>query len=269
MLYSATINREVLIMKQRDIFDIALRQSAYDCSCTPDDFLREENVTVISRKDPRARKYLDLPHVCNLVYYGHNVVATVGKELYDEVSTFLSICEHNYSYFETPVISRLQEILKPHGAELCFMAEYFLPELSALKRKNLAYEMRILGKEDFSSLYVPQWSNALSEKRPELDTLGIGAYDDGKLIGLAACSADCEDMWQIGIDVLPEYRGKGIASVLVGNLAIEILERDRVPFYCAAWSNIASVRTAVKSGFRPAWTELTAKPSSFVTKLTF
>ncbi len=256
-------------MTQQDLFEKAFQQSAYDCSCSPGDFLRNDNVVVLSKKDIRARKYLDLPHICNLVYYGHNVVATVGEELYDEIYAFLSTCEHNYSYFETPVISRLQEILKPHGAELCFMAEYFLPELSALKRKDLPYEMKILGKEHFSSLYVPQWSNALSDKRPELDTLGIGAYDDGKLIGLAACSADCEDMWQIGIDVLPEYRGKGIASVLVGNLAIEILEKDRIPFYCAAWSNIASVRTAVKSGFRPAWTELTAKSSSFVTKMTF
>ena len=62
----------------------------------------------------------------------------------------------------------------------------------------------------------------------------MGAYDNGKLIGLAACSADCEDMWQIGIDVLPEYRKQGIASALPSNLALEIVERGKVPFYCAA-----------------------------------
>ena len=31
----------------------------------------------------------------------------------------------------------------------------------------------------------------------ETDVLGVGAYDNGKLVGLAGCSADCEDMWQI------------------------------------------------------------------------
>ena len=44
--------------------------------------------------------------------------------------------------------------------------------------------------------------------------LGVGAYDGKDLIGLAACSADCDRMWQIGVDVLPAYRRKGVASAL-------------------------------------------------------
>lgn len=66
-------------------------------------------------------------------------------------------------------------------------------------------------------------------------------------------------MWQIGIDVLPEYRRQGIASALTSRLALEILSRGKVPFYCAAWSNIRSVRNAIKSGFRPAWADITAR----------
>ncbi|MBQ3591513.1 MAG: GNAT family N-acetyltransferase, partial [Clostridia bacterium] len=85
----------------------------------------------------------------------------------------------------------------------------------------------------------------------------VGAYDGARLIGLAACSADCETMWQIGIDVLPEYRRMGIASALTARLTHEILARNKVPFYCAAWSNIASVRNAINCGFRPAWVHLT------------
>ena len=68
------------------------------------------------------------------------------------------------------------------------------------------------------------------------------------MIGFAACSADCDEMWQIGIDVLPEYRQKWIASALTGKLAKEILNRGMVPFYCSAWSNIRSARNAAKSG---------------------
>ena len=74
-------------------------------------------------------------------------------------------------------------------------------------------------------------------------------------------------MRQIGIDVLPEYRRQGIASALTSRLAVEILERGKVPFYCAAWSNIRSVRNAIRSGFRPAWVEMTAKPADFVDKM--
>ena len=97
--------------------------------------------------------------------------------------------------------------------------------------------------------------------------LGVGAYDGDKLIGLAGCSADCDSMWQIGIDVLPEYRRQGIAAALTASLALEIIKRGKVPFYCAAWSNIRSVRNAIKAGFYPAWVEMTAKPAEFVAQM--
>lgn len=66
-------------------------------------------------------------------------------------------------------------------------------------------------------------------------------------------------MWQIGVDVLPEYRRMGIASSLTSNLAIEIIERGKVPFYCCAWSNLKSVKNALRSGFVPGWVEMTVK----------
>ena len=94
--------------------------------------------------------------------------------------------------------------------------------------------------------------------------LGVGAYDGGKLIGLAGCSADCEAMYQIGVDVLPEYRRQGIASALTSRLALEVLALGKVPFYCAAWCNVKSVRNAIKCGFSPAWVELTARDVAFV-----
>lgn len=60
---------------------------------------------------------------------------------------------------------------------------------------------------------------------------------------------------------------KGIASALTSILASEIIERGKVPFYCCAWSNIKSARNAIKSGFTPAWVELTVKARDFVDKM--
>ena len=98
---------------------------------------------------------------------------------------------------------------------------------------------------------------ALSASHPERDMCAIGAFANGVLVGLAGCSADCGTMWQIGIDVLPDYRHRGIASALVAALGNEIFSRGKVPFYCAAWSNIPSVKTAIRAGFAPAWVHLT------------
>lgn len=253
-------------MNNQQILAIAMAQSAIDCNCSADDFLKEENVIVQSKESAQARKYLELPFSCQLVSYGNNIVASVQEEYREAVQRYLK----NYPVehcFETPNLHVLNEVLLPYGQKICFMAEYFLPDADKLEEKPCAYDCRILEQKDFVDLYVPEWSNALCEKRKHLDVLGVGAYDNGKLIALAACSADCDDMWQIGIDVLPEYRKQGVATALTGRLALEILKRGKVPFYCAAWCNLKSVRNAIKSGFKPAWVEMTAKPVEFVDKL--
>lgn len=248
------------------ILQIAMQQSAIDANCHPEDFVRGDNVIVLSKANSQARKYLDLPFKCNLISYGNNIVASTNEKFRKAVAEYINKFPVEHC-FETPNMHILNDAMQKEDLRVCFMAEYFLPDLEYLNALDCQYELKILYPSDFKSLYTSQWSNALCKKRSHLDVLGIGAYDGTKLIGLAGCSADCETMWQIGVDVLPEYRRQGIASSLTSRLALEILKMGKVPFYCAAWSNIRSIRNAIKSGFRPAWVELTVKPSSFVAKM--
>ena len=248
------------------IYQIAMQQSAIDANCSPEDFTRTENVITHSKEHASARKYLQLPHVCNLISYGNNIVATVSEEYEDLVKAYISKYPAEHC-FETPNMHVLNDAFQALGFRVCFMAEYFLPDVQMLRPLPCDFECKILTSKNFVDLYTDQWSNALCEKRKELDVLGVGAYQDGRLIGLAACSADCETMWQIGVDVLPEHRKKGIASALTSQLAVEILERGKVPFYCCAWSNLKSAKNAIKSGFRPAWVEMTVKPALFVDEM--
>ena len=248
------------------ILRIAMEQSAIDNNCKTDDFCLDYNIITISKENENARKYLKLPHVCNLVSYGNNIVATVNEKYKSMVLDYISKYQVEHC-FETPNMHVLNDAFQKDGCRVCFMAEYFLPDVNELKEIQCDYELRVLCKDDFTNLYGKNWSNALSEKRRELDVLGVGAYHNGKLIGLSACSADCESMWQIGVDVLPEYRRKNVGSALTSRLALEILKRNKVPFYCCAWSNLKSKKTALKSGFRPAWVEMTVKSSVFVDEM--
>ena len=254
-------------MTNQEILKIAMEQSARDLSADASDFEKSENVVVTSHESDGARRYLKLPFSCQLVSYGNNVVASVSPEFREITENYINKypVEH---LFETPHLHVLNEALAAKGQKICFMAEYFLPDVDVLRQRTVEdagpYKIKILTQEDFADLYLPEWSNALCKDRKHLDVLGVGAYDNGKLIGLAGCSADCDTMWQIGIDVLPEYRRQGIASVLTSRLAVEILNRGKVPFYCAAWCNVKSVRNALRSGFRPAWVEMTAKPCETV-----
>ena len=253
-------------MTNKDILRIAMKQSAEDIGCKAEDFLKSENVTVPFQLGTNARKYLKEPITCNLVSYGNNIVAASSEEVAELVAEYIG--RYNfYHCFETPNMHWLNEHLTQKGHKICFMAEYYLPDMNRIPEIDSGFDLRILEQKDFGELYLPEWSNALCEDRKALDVLGVGAYDGDKLVGLAGCSADCEDMWQIGVDVLPDYRRRGIASELTSRLAKEIINRGKVPFYCSAWSNIRSVRNAIKSGFIPAWVEMTAKPEAVVNEM--
>lgn len=253
-------------MTKQEILQAAMEQSAEDIGCKASDFCLDRNVVADFRLGDNARKYLKEPVSACLVSYGNNVVAAATEDVRDVVSEYIQKFAF-YHCFETPNMHWLNERLVEKGQKICFMAEYYLPEPGSLKKLPCGYELRILKQPDFAGLYLPQWGNALCRDRKQLDVLGIGAYEGGKLIGLAGCSADCEKMWQIGVDVLPEYRRRGIACALTGRLALETIKRGKIPFYCSAWSNIPSVCNAVKSGFVPAWVEMTAKPAAFVDEM--
>jgi len=92
------------------------------------------------------------------------------------------------------------------------------------------------------------------------DEIGVGALENGEIIGMAGATSDSDTMWQIGINVLPQAEGKGIGSMLVALLRNEILALGKLPFYGTAMSHLASQRTALRAGFTPAWCELACEP---------
>ena len=53
-------------MTNKDVLRTAMRQSAIDSGCRPEDFAGLENVVVRSCAAPGARRYLELPFFCDL-----------------------------------------------------------------------------------------------------------------------------------------------------------------------------------------------------------
>lgn len=107
-----------------DILRVALEQSAIDSNCNWEDFLKKDNVIVTSVANPSARRYLKLPHVCDLTTYGNNIVATIAEDYRDIVESYISkyAVEH---CFETPNMHVLNDAFRTYGLGVCFMAEYF------------------------------------------------------------------------------------------------------------------------------------------------
>lgn len=79
-------------------------------------------------------------------------------------------------------------------------------------------------------------------------------------MGMAGCSEDAPHWQQIGIDVMPQYRSRGVGTYLVTLLKNRIAERGDIPFYGTAAANLHSQNIALNCGFKPAWVEIGAKP---------
>ena len=151
-------------MTNQEILKIAMAQSASDLCADASDFEKSENVVVISYENDRARKYLKLPFSCQLVSYGNNVVASVSDEFREIAENYINKYPTEH-LFETPNLHVLNDALMKKGQKICFMAEYFLPDMNALRPLDCPYELRVLTQDDFSDLYLSEWSNALCAAR--------------------------------------------------------------------------------------------------------
>lgn len=173
----------------KEIVQIAMSQSAIDINCAKEDFLKKQNVIVECILGKTARRYYQEPIACNLVSYGNNIVASTKNEYREIVKDYINKFSI-YHCFETPNIHYLDEKMAPYSQKTCFMALYFLPDVNKLGKSSCKYNLKILNKQELANIPISEFSNALTENNRDVDILGIGAYDNGKLIGLAACSVD-------------------------------------------------------------------------------
>lgn len=90
-------------MTNEMIIQIAMEQSAIDSNCKVEDFKQFQNVVTVSKENVNARRYLKLPHICDLTSYGDNIVATVDEKYIDIVSKHLT-CMSLMMHFKKTVI---------------------------------------------------------------------------------------------------------------------------------------------------------------------
>lgn len=95
----------------------------------------------------------------------------------------------------------------------------------------------------------------VDEDVPDAPTAGESAPVHADPIAMVGVSDDSPIMRQIGIDVLPAWRGAGIASALVRDAARLTLAEGYLPFYGTSPSHMLSQRVAMNAGFVPTWWE--------------
>ncbi len=124
---------------------------------------------------------------------------------------------------------------------------------------SLNYECQYLFDRDILSLTgLTGFENSLAfDANGSTSTKAVYiAKDNNKIIGVAgAAESLIEGVWEIGIDVMEEYRNARLGTYLVKGLTKELLTRNIIPFYSASITNIGSQMVASRCDYIPFWVD--------------
>ncbi len=246
-----------------DCKKIAVAQVAADYGIDVSAFDGGVHVFTARKFGSRALKTKTGKPFLDMIYFGDGLVAVADESIIRYVEEYLSRCGKDaFRAFDAPDIFELNELALRRGYTVGEMAQGFLPtEIFPLSDGDGAF--LTLYDRDINELYAyKEFTEALcySTTAPRRDVIAVAYRVDDRPVAVAACSNDGEKMYQIGVDVLPEYRRRGLATSLVKRLTSIIIDKGKCPYYRCAWSNIPSRRTALACRYADAWVELFFRP---------
>lgn len=238
-----------------EIVQIAKKQLALDYNCKLCDFEKEKN-TIVENNLINGRRIYDHDG-CFL-----KILCFGGKAIINASPKLIPWCEEKLLnrdaawLFEYPKLRAIDNKLQEFGHEIADIHHYYLPH-PGVSKPEPSIDVKWYEAEDILQFEGDdRFDEALLFDKKNPDMLAVVAFDGDNIMGMAGATGDSETMWQIGINVLPEYRGKGIGTTLVALLKNEVLKRGKIPFYGTVESHFHSQNIAINAGFFPVWAEL-------------
>jgi len=234
-------------------------QLAIDLNCSKTDFDRDINTVKVLCKNNLKRRNINDDLLMFMACFGKGTVVAACEEL-EAFMTKYVVNMDGFRCFDMP-LNVLENELKKHGGIISEIEEFYLLEKNEIHQINTEYDIEILEGAAISKLYDDhRFHMALgySQEQERRDMLAVVAYENGEILGVAGASNDTDQIWQIGVDVVPEKQKHHVATDIVRIISHEVLKRNKTPYYGTAWSNIASKRVAINAGYKPAWVEMKA-----------
>lgn len=237
---------------------ILAAQLADDFCCTVDEVLSPAPVFSILELREGQRRYKPEGDLFKAAVVDGKLLIAGTKEMADWCRERYANCNPAW-FMEMDTLRALDDRLHEDGLFIGSAHPFFLPE-RPVSPVTEGWEIRFYEQADIEQFRGdPRFPESYAFNTFAPDMLGVSASLGGEIAAMAGASRDSQRMWQIGVDVRPDMRGKGLGSTVVSLLRNEIERRGKLPFYGTSMSHIASQRTALRAGFAPAWTELYAK----------
>ena len=223
-------------MTKVDMLNIIYEYLAQLMECEVADFTKEETTFSVRNIEEPFLKII----IC-----GNSIVVTVSPNLYSKAVSLLENKSRD-ELFECPLI---------YGQTI-----HYIPDLSNISAPALpdGFTYSLFQGEDINNLSdITGFDNSLvfDDNGRTNSSIAFVAYRGDAVAAVAAASIAYANLWEIGIDVLPSYRGHGLATAMVRKLTCELLYKGAVPFYSASITNIGSQMVAARAGYIPCWVD--------------
>ncbi len=225
------------MIQQQELLEAIYRYIAEQMKCNEDELRSGETIFIMD--ETISECYVKILSI------GDTNIVTTSKNVYPDVVSCLSGKSRDELYESDFVFGQ---------------TIHYVPDLNQMRplpyTEGYAFEL-LVGDEIQKLKGIQGFDNSLSfdEDGNTPTCIILYAKKDEEIVALAGASFVNETLREIGIDVKKDYRGKGLATLLVHNLTVAILEQDKIPFYSASVTNIASQAVAMRSGYMPLWTD--------------
>ena len=252
--------------EQKRVSELFQKQMQKDYCCSLEQLKSTDNEYTIRVLNEGRRRFKKDDAILKVLCINGKCIFSGREEIMEECrATFENLngawmSQYKYMYW-------LDDLLLQHRYFLEDLHHYYLPlgqellteqEMDCLTNE---YEVRWYEREEIEQFRGDErFVHAYSFLTDAPDVLGVAVVKNGQILGMAGASADSDVMWQIGIDVMPESKGRTLGPFITILLKREILKRGKVPYYGTVESHIQSQKVAVKSGFVPYWAEINSAP---------
>lgn len=251
-------NRSMDIMNKERLMKTVKTQLARDFDCAAEDFEKHGITFAVHSNFSERVTPTDL---LKIISFYSAAVVTCDSHIKDKITELLKDVRPEL-IFDQILVKAIANCIYDYNAEVDDVCLYFIPDfgaqtnVSAPEFKTEFYTGREL--ERFRGR--TEFSDALPFNNIAPDVMAIAAVENNRVVGLAGASRSSEKLWEVGVNVLPEFRGHHIASKLIELLKNKVLDHNAVPYYRTAVSHILSQNVAINAGFKPAWSSLTTRP---------
>jgi len=235
-------------MTNREIRHEMMKYLADSFGCKADDFLSDVN-KVYSHDDSEDQFF-------RMMCFGNAAVVRAHEEICDWCKDFVSKYI-GFRCFDGGQMSLIcRELAKYDYIVSC--GQGAIPDVNFIRKsKDGLYNLRIINKNEIQKFYSNDIYGSFYPDDKEWHMLNyedeteyiVANYEKDKVTGFATAGRCTDNIYELGIETLPEYQQKGIATALTVELTNLLLNMDIIPFVGFAWSNIASKNTAIKSGY--------------------